>query len=315
MRRSLIPKSSFGANFLNAARPQPPSPSASASRTTPSPQAAAKQIEAAALLLPCSLCGLFAGYKLGGRGRRRRAVVFCRTALDDAKLDALLDRAELDSESRPAVMAPFRLGREWLWTRWEGTLTSVTWQCMLLAAVAAFGLLTWEQQNPDVKEALKSAANFWKFQLSTTTFFLAFYLNQTYTYWRNMYNYCRQVQGRLNDVNMVLASHLPRDPSTGKPTEEAELLALQVARYGRVLAILSTALINRRFSPLATHAGLRRMLARGALTQSEVTYLMTMEPIRWCYALMAWNLTLVQDGAPKNRWQRERSSWLPVRRS
>ena len=57
----------------------------------------------------------------------------------------------------------------------------------------------------------------WGQLLSVTTFTLTFFLNQSYALWRNCYGYSRRLQGRLNDLNMAMASHAKRvDPKAEK---------------------------------------------------------------------------------------------------
>eukprot|EP00929_Paragymnodinium_shiwhaense_P085422 TRINITY_DN4582_c0_g1_i1.p1 TRINITY_DN4582_c0_g1~~TRINITY_DN4582_c0_g1_i1.p1 ORF type:complete len:247 (-),score=22.89 TRINITY_DN4582_c0_g1_i1:238-978(-) len=95
---------------------------------------------------------------------------------------------------------------------------------------------------------------------------------------------------------MILAAHLPRDKSTGRPTVEAQALATRVARYGRVLAVFFSATVNNDYAVLCTRAGLQRLQARGALTENEVEYLSNISPGQWCYVLMTWNMTIIQEG-------------------
>ncbi|CAK0820253.1 unnamed protein product [Prorocentrum cordatum] len=105
------------------------------------------------------------------------------------------------------------------------------------------------------------------------------------------------MQGRLNDVNMLISAHLPRDPLSGRPTPEAIDMAQRVARYGRLISILFIANVAERFRPLCTEAGLRRLAQRGALTPAEVDLLLRFDPGSWPYVLTTWNIASVRQAA------------------
>jgi hypothetical protein len=44
--------------------------------------------------------------------------------------------------------------------------------------------------------------------MSVTTLLLTFYLNKAYTLWRDIYVKGTKVQGRLNDISMVLGEYM-----------------------------------------------------------------------------------------------------------
>lgn len=87
----------------------------------------------------------------------------------------------------------------------------------------------------------------------------------------------RKVQGRLNDLSMLLATHALRNEETGSYTEESRRLLADVARYVRLFHLLYWA---GRVRPargdevpsiclLATERGMLRLLNRGCLTGRE----------------------------------------------
>ena len=44
--------------------------------------------------------------------------------------------------------------------------------------------------------------------MSITTLILSFYLNKAYALWRDIYVLGRKVQGRINDVSMMLGEYI-----------------------------------------------------------------------------------------------------------
>lgn len=53
----------------------------------------------------------------------------------------------------------------------------------------------------------------WEYQLTLCTFILAFFTSQAYTHWRSVYFTTRAVQGRINDVVMILTLSARRSDS------------------------------------------------------------------------------------------------------
>ncbi len=87
----------------------------------------------------------------------------------------------------------------------------------------------------------------------------------------------RKVQGRLNDLGMLLAIHARRDAETGKFSAESLELLETIARWVRLYHMLFWAGQVRpargdhavSYSLLRTERGLRGLLERGALTARE----------------------------------------------
>ena len=87
----------------------------------------------------------------------------------------------------------------------------------------------------------------------------------------------RKVQGRLNDMGMLIAVHAQRDAESGRYTPACREMLEEVARHVRVFHMLFWAGQLRparadkgvSFSVLRTERGLEELLARDALTQQE----------------------------------------------
>ena len=193
----------------------------------------------------------------------------------------------------------------------------------------------------------------WGQLLSVTTFTLTFFLNQSYALWRNCYGYSRRLQGRLNDLNMAMASHAKRvepeerdvnndtnntnnngesmngtnvppssfsttttsDTSTSTNEDESknasvkesqrfstyteparEVLEL-MARYTRVFNLFTYASFTRSHRPLLTPQGMKRLVDRGVITESERLILSDVQlPVTQRHnALLLWMMRLFQD--------------------
>jgi hypothetical protein len=53
----------------------------------------------------------------------------------------------------------------------------------------------------------------WEYQLTLCTFILAFFTSQAYSYWRSVYFTTRAIQGRINDICLIITTNAEREPS------------------------------------------------------------------------------------------------------
>ena len=95
--------------------------------------------------------------------------------------------------------------------------------------------------------------------MSITTFVLTFFLSQAYALWRNIYTCGRKIQGRLNDVSLVLACSVERNKN-GEYTDRGLLLLNDVAMSCRLCHAFSWAGFVKRYQILLSPRGLSRML-------------------------------------------------------
>ncbi len=156
---------------------------------------------------------------------------------------------------------------------------------------------------PSLKDLLQGFSILWGQLLSVTTFTLTFFLNQSYGLWRKCYDYSRRLQGRLNDLGMVLAAHATRTkpsspdiPSTYTP-QSRQALEL-VSRYVRVFNLLTYASFTRSHRPILTPRGMRRLVERGILTPKEREILTDAEvPATQRHnAVLVWLIRLFLEG-------------------
>ena len=88
------------------------------------------------------------------------------------------------------------------------------------------------------------------------------------SFWQNIIVTTRNIQGRINDFLLLLATSAERNQD-GTFTPRSEALLDDVAASSRLFHALFWASAARRFRPLATPAGLERMVQRGMMTQKQ----------------------------------------------
>ena len=76
------------------------------------------------------------------------------------------------------------------------------------------------------------------------------------------------VQGRMQDVNLLIASTAERDKN-GKYTEKASAFMDEIANYIALFHTFMWATEKNQFKVLLTSSGLQRMLSRGVLTRPQ----------------------------------------------
>lgn len=137
----------------------------------------------------------------------------------------------------------------WLWTQWSGTIREMTfsnvifsllWSIVvdlytyhhytvyLIAAAAVNGgdpgeliqNLSWvsfeiPHSTDPIIDTLNALNSLWEYQLQLTVFTLSFFVNHAYQYWRNVYFCTRAIQGRLNDLCMLVTMGARRSAKYG----------------------------------------------------------------------------------------------------
>jgi hypothetical protein len=140
--------------------------------------------------------------------------------------------------NRP-VVAEYKPDDVWLWTKWEGSIKQMTWKTtvaiMLWAlvvnmyayyhystfVVGAVENVAWygsEIRNSDdpLIELLQSVSVFWDASLSLGIFTLSFFVNQSYEHWKRVYFCARAIQGRINDLAMLVTAGAARSNECGE---------------------------------------------------------------------------------------------------
>ena len=188
-------------------------------------------------------------------------------------LDQILDEALRTSARKPLIIE-FDPSSRAIWRHWKGTIFSETWSSVLQRVIWAVLVYVLFQKFPQCSQFLDGFPYLWGHVLGVTTFTLSFFVNQSYGLWRSCLNISRTLQGRINDLMMLLSSHARRDDPTtpdsfSEFTAESSKMLRIVARYLRVFNILAYGSFTRAYRPLLTPRGLRRMVSRGLITEQE----------------------------------------------
>ena len=188
------------------------------------------------------------------------------------------------------IIQRFKPQSGWLWKQWFGTVlfdaSSRAVKNMMWALVFCVWcrLLThgdWnilEIPSPEDHPFLKRltlVGQIWKTLMSLTTFLLTFFVGQAYAFWRSVHDHGRGIQGRLNDINMLLATHSvtrqrrQRGGAASEFTNESAHFLDDIAQTLRVFHLLFWASNTKRFRILLTRKGMDRLVSQGYLSAAE----------------------------------------------
>jgi len=97
---------------------------------------------------------------------------------------------------------------------------------------------------------------------------------------------------------MIFSHRVKRDEATGEIVPEGKKLLAQQQRYVRLFSPLMYAGLTRRHAPLLTSRGLRRMAARGALTEGEAEAILASNcpPKHRHFVILNWLVLLHRRG-------------------
>jgi len=212
------------------------------------------------------------------------------------------------------IIRQFQPQRWWLWRQWSGTVLQ---QVLPSVAINMIGTLiivillrkatggTWPVGlKPDASNPLIARLalfdDVWKYLMTLTTFILTFFVGESYILWKSMYAIGRQIQGRLNDISMLLATNARRDDH-GHYTPEARELLESVSIQIRAFHMLLWASCSRHYASLLTEQGALQMVHRGILTRTQVNTLANMElpPSQWHNICLEWILMDIQAAIRK----------------
>eukprot|EP00534_Pseudo-nitzschia_fraudulenta_P012756 CAMPEP_0201204256 /NCGR_PEP_ID=MMETSP0851-20130426/168487_1 /ASSEMBLY_ACC=CAM_ASM_000631 /TAXON_ID=183588 /ORGANISM="Pseudo-nitzschia fraudulenta, Strain WWA7" /LENGTH=604 /DNA_ID=CAMNT_0047492325 /DNA_START=89 /DNA_END=1900 /DNA_ORIENTATION=+ len=235
------------------------------------------------------------------------------------EIDEVLDQISgAKSRYDGKIIEQFQPSRAWLWRRWRGTIMQHAWKaCLVNMGVSLAFLITLRVLNdsifknpitwplgaiPDQGHPLiyrmKGLHKMWSYTMSITTLILSFYLNKAYALWRDIYVLGRKVQGRINDVSMMLACMAERDPKTGRYTDRSSSLLDDVAISCRLCHAFYWAGFIERFNVLLTPRGFSRMLSRGIMTPSQYDTLVGVHPNKCApqHVTLMWIMSRILQG-------------------
>ena len=201
--------------------------------------------------------------------------------------------------------------RAWLWNQWYASVFSNAMSTTIRNMVASFGLCClmrraifgdWKVWKYPVSAVAAKAptealllrlldvfGTLWNSLLPLTTVVLALFVTQAYNFWISVYHLCRNIQGRMSDIELVLATSVGRKtngvthPNLFRPpgrgirrrreassyTPSAEAFLDETTHQLRAFHVLFWASQARRFRILLTDRGMSRLVAKGILTQRE----------------------------------------------
>jgi len=140
------------------------------------------------------------------------------------RLNRLTDWAVANQTNRP-IICEYKADGVWLWSKWRGTVLSITLLPVLLTmcigvavdtAVTSMAATTWPllavpPKDDQLIEQLNGLNTLWEYQLTLSTFILTFFTSQAYSHWRSVYFTTRAIQGRIKDACLLLAMAAERD--------------------------------------------------------------------------------------------------------
>lgn len=248
--------------------------------------------------------------------------------LSKDEMISLCNEATSHSISAP-IMKQFHPQRGWLWRQWTGTIVKavlpreVALNCAIALCVtiilgAPGPHLSWRHA---LAGRLWTCEKVWALSSGLVSFTLSFFLNQSYALWRNVYKLTRRVQGRLNDLCLLVATTLARDPETHEYTDDSEALMRTVARYVRVFNLLLYASVSRRMAPLATPKGLSALVEANELTEEERMLLLEHgsgilgRGLMGHTAVLGWISVLLHEALADGRMAANAATAQPLQRS
>mmetsp|Transcript_508 Transcript_508/g.631 ORF Transcript_508/g.631 Transcript_508/m.631 type:complete len:467 (+) Transcript_508:102-1502(+) len=133
------------------------------------------------------------------------------------QLDDLTNWATAEETNRP-IICEYEPDGLWLWTKWRGTVLSLTLTPVLATLALGVGvdvsvhhlsevswpLLAKPPADDPIIQQLQGLNTLWGYQVTLCTFILTFFTSEAYQHWRNVYFTTRKIQGRLNDVSMLV---------------------------------------------------------------------------------------------------------------
>jgi predicted membrane chloride channel (bestrophin family) len=197
----------------------------------------------------------------------------------DHAIDSVVPMAIGDSKSK--VIRSFHPQKSWLWRQWYGTLWHHGYKNILFMMIYTFAVSFALPYIEDVSkkhfgQGLDSLTHVFQYLMTLAIFILTFFLNQSYGLWRDIYNGCRALQGHTDDLGFLAATHAARD-EIGEYTEDARVVLKDIAMSVKLFHIFVYASKTRRYRVLHTKRAIKKMVARGVLSQDMCDALLKMQ--------------------------------------
>mmetsp|Transcript_965 Transcript_965/g.1487 ORF Transcript_965/g.1487 Transcript_965/m.1487 type:complete len:470 (-) Transcript_965:270-1679(-) len=240
------------------------------------------------------------------------------------QLDNLTNWATAE-ESNVPIICEYEPDGWWLWTKWKGTVLSLTLTPVLLTVLVGVGVDvcvhyysedSWPLlakppiDNPIIQQLLGLNA-LWGYQVTLCTFILTFFTSEAYQHWKTVYFTTRRIQGRLNDVSMLVTMSAKENDLVETITR---LLRLSHTFFWAATSTCSNGIGGRYFEEkehdqqlpleerlehnqrsaigplLLSREGLDGLVKAEAITSEEAQALLTsgLPPSQYTYILLEW---------------------------
>ena len=235
------------------------------------------------------------------------------------QLDKLTDWAVNEDANRP-VLCEYQPDGSWLWSRWKGTVLSMTYKpilfnifigiCVDIAIHKLSGnswpILATPPGDDPIIQQLQGLNSLWEYQVTLCTFVLTFFTAEAYKHWRMVYFTTRAIQGRINDVVMLVTVSAAQDQpdSIDLVTKLCRWIRLSHTFFWAATPTCSNGVSDggqdvnpaemvgeAAIGPLLLSAdGLRGLVEVGELTTEECDALLTsgLPPSQYTYILLEW---------------------------
>ena len=203
------------------------------------------------------------------------------------------------------IVPSYRLERWWLWSHASGSITEMNGPglllnmlaCAMFVAVARYmageNVFALDFSVPDGElpmiQTLSQVRELWNVEVGLTTFSLTFFVNQAFSFWKDVYNLACTVKQKISAFNLLLVTNVIRNED-GDMTPEADAFLDEIGQCSRLFHVLLWAGLSKRFTALATSEGLRRMAGRGLMSERQLDVLqgldlaenkLFMAPLEW----------------------------------
>jgi len=251
------------------------------------------------------------------------------------RLDRLSNWSVAEESNRP-VICEYEPNGFWLWTKWRGTVLQLTYRAVLITIAMGAAIDFWARSVSDVSwpliavppstdpliTSLEGLRKMWGYQLTLGTFVLTFFTSQAYEYWKKVYDTARAIQGRINDICMLLTIGAQRGGnitntmgSTGYSAKASKFVKVctRLIRVSHTFFWAATPTISNGLSDceeylkdaenctlpiddahigplLLSPYGIRALVQTGQLTTGEVQGLVKtgLPPSQYAYVLLVW---------------------------
>jgi hypothetical protein len=130
------------------------------------------------------------------------------------QLDTLTDWAVAEEANR-VIIREYEPDGLWLWTRWRGTVLKLVIVPVMLSMClsAAVDFAVYSTDESSLQDLLQGVNKMFEYQLTLTTFILTFFTAEAYKHWQSVYFATRAIQGRINDICLLVTLGAERGDS------------------------------------------------------------------------------------------------------